>query len=54
MKLGSIQQKPAKDQSLVDELDLLSLSFEPQESDNSIKSSDSATSIHNFSSSRSS
>lgn len=31
--------KPVKDQSLVDELDLLNLSFEPQEADNSIKSS---------------
>ena len=41
---GFNSAKPAKDQSLVDELDLLSLSFEPQESDNSIKSSDSATS----------
>jgi len=35
---GFNSNKPIKDQSLVDELDLLNLSFEPQEADNSMKS----------------
>ena len=48
---GFNSAKPVKDQSLVDELDLLSLSFEPQEADNSIKSNSSSSPTYSTSSS---